>query len=102
MKRLVLLRDEVALLKVAAKHGVLNRTGPTLGHEIACDFFCEAGLAKASGEELRITEFGRAVAQKLVSSRVSGMVSIPRSILDALGPGVAASPVSQQYRPRRG
>ncbi|AMV19191.1 hypothetical protein [Planctomyces sp. SH-PL14] len=90
MKGLVLLGDEVALLKFAAKDGVLSRTGPTLGHEIACEFFCEAGLAEAVGDELRLTPLGRAVSQKLIDSGASGTVSIPRSVLDALGPPFAS------------
>lgn len=87
----MLLADEVALLKLAAKEGVLLRTGETSGHEIACDFFCDSGMAVRQGDQLRLTLFGERLAHRLLATGASGTVSIPPSVLDALGPQVARS-----------
>jgi len=88
MKGLVLLSDEVALLKFAATQGALRRTGETLGHEIACDFFCQSGLADLEGDQVRLTAFGQRLARRLISTSAAGTVSIPPALLDALGPQV--------------
>jgi hypothetical protein len=89
MKELVLLGDEVALLKFAAKQGVLSRTGPTLGHEIACAFFVESGLAERHGDELRLTDFGQRLVNRLLETSSAGTVAIPRSVLEELGAPLA-------------
>lgn len=86
----MLLADEVALLKFAAKQGVLPRTGDTVGHEIACDFFCESGLAEPQDDQLRLTAFGQRLARRLISTAAAGTVSIPPSVLDPLGPQLAS------------
>lgn len=82
MENLVLLGDEVALLKLASLKGVLSAYGCSLSHEIACDFFCEAGLAKRREDELTLTAFGQRVARLLISRGADGMVSIPPSELE--------------------
>ncbi|AMV16966.1 hypothetical protein VT03_03690 [Planctomyces sp. SH-PL14] len=89
MKDLVLLPDEVALLKFAAKQGALNRSGPTLSHDIACDFFCETGLAESDGDHIRLTQLGQRVANAFLCAGVLGTASISRCVLNALGPQVA-------------
>lgn len=89
MKDLVLLPDEVALLKRAATQGSVTRSGPTLGHDIACDFFCETGLAEPDGDHIRLTHLGQRVANAFLCAGVSGTASISRCVLIALGPQVA-------------
>lgn len=42
-RELVLLMDQVALLKRVQTMGGLPRHGRTLGHEVVCDFFCCEG-----------------------------------------------------------
>ena len=91
MKGLVLLADEVALLKFAAKQGTLARTGETFSHEIACDFFCESGLAELQGDHVRLTAFGQRLAHRLISTAAAGTVSIPPCVLDAMGPQLAST-----------
>lgn len=89
MKSLVPLADEVALLTFAAKQGAFPRTGETVGHEIACDFFCESGLAEPNDDQLQLTGFGSRLAHRLIATGAAGTVSIPPSVLDALGPQLA-------------
>lgn len=89
MKGLVLLADEVALLKSAAKQGTLPRMGESFGYEVACDFFCVSGLAERQGDHVRLTAFGQRLAHRLISTAAAGTVSIPPAALDALGPQLA-------------
>jgi len=86
MENLVLLADEVTLLKFASTQGTLAGKGESFSYEIACRFFCEVGLAEPFCDQLRLTPFGQRLAHRLVSMGVSGTVSIPSSVLDALGP----------------
>lgn len=81
MGNLVLLADEVALLKAAAIQGRVNAAGRTLGDDVACDFFCEAGLVHWAEDELQLTELGWRVARKLIASGARGVVAIPASEL---------------------
>lgn len=83
MGNLVLLGDEVSLLKAAALVGTVSAHGRTLGDDVACDFFCEAGLVHRAGDELRLTELGWCVARKLIDSGARGVVAIPASELVA-------------------
>ena len=76
MESLVLLGDEVALLKLASLKGVLSAQGNSLSHEIACDFFCETGLASRQGNELTLTVFGQRVARLLIAKGAVGTISI--------------------------
>ena len=92
MRNLVLLGDEVSLLKAAALQGAVSTRGKTLGDDVACDFFCEAGLVNRAGDELRLTELGWRVARKLVDSGARGVVAIPASELVA--EPAAAEPAS--------
>lgn len=86
---LVLLADEVALLKLAAAEGLLVRTADASGHTIVCDFFCDSGMAARQGNQIRLTLFGKRLAHRLIATGASGTVSIPPDLLDALGLQVA-------------
>jgi len=101
MQDLVLLRDEVAILKLAVTQGAVSRIGPTLGHEIACDFLCENGLAEPDGDDVRLTQVGQRVAETLLCAGVIGTASISLGVLDALGPQVAAAKTSAPEEPRQ-
>lgn len=96
MKDLVLLADEVALLKFVATQEAVNRTGPTLSHEITCDFFCQVGLAELDGEQIRLTQVGQRVANTLLCAGVSTTALISPCVLRVLGPQVAGSASEQQ------
>ncbi|AMV22395.1 hypothetical protein VT03_31160 [Planctomyces sp. SH-PL14] len=92
MGNLVLLGDEVSLLKAATVQGTVSSRGRTLGDDVACDFFCEAGLVQRAGDELRLTDLGWRVARKLIDSGARGVVAIPASEL--MAEPVASEPAS--------
>lgn len=71
--------------EVRDEQGVVPRTGDTVGHEIACDFFCESGLAEPQDDQLCLTAFGQRLARRLIATAATGTVSLPPSVLDPLG-----------------
>ncbi|AMV16951.1 hypothetical protein VT03_03615 [Planctomyces sp. SH-PL14] len=87
MKDLVLLGDEIAILKLAAKQRVSLREGRTIAHETACEFLCDAGLARCHDEEIELTALGKGLAAWLVKQGISG----PRAVSGAILEGLVAS-----------
>jgi len=81
---LVLLRDEVALLKQSAAGGVVGGTERTLAQQIVCDYFCAEGLAERSGDDFRLTSWGDRLARKLIADGAAGTVWLLQSELDVL------------------
>ena len=93
MGKLVLLGDEVSLLKAAALVGTVSAHGRTLGEDVACDFFCEAGLVHRAGEELRLTELGWCVARKLIEELGGAVVDFRMPVpLQQLARDLRAAP----------
>lgn len=85
MQDLVLLSDEVSLLKQAALQSVVTRSGNALGREVACAFLCEQGLVERRDEGLRLTAIGHRIARKLIADGAAGTVWLQRAQLDVLG-----------------
>lgn len=85
MQDLVLLPDEVALLKQAAFQSVAMRTGNALGHAVGGAFLCEHGLVERRDEGLRLTAIGHRVARKLIADSATGTVWLQRSQMEVLG-----------------
>jgi hypothetical protein len=81
MQDLVLLSEEVALLKQAALQSVAMRTRNALG----CEFLCEQGLVERRDERLRLTAIGHRVARKLIADSATGTVWLQRSQMEVLG-----------------
>ncbi|WP_075091251.1 hypothetical protein [Planctomyces sp. SH-PL14] len=94
MKGLVLLADEVTLLKGARRSGRLSRYGSTLGHDVACDFFCEAGVTDDHGDELRLTKFGTRLVDHLWDTGAAGTVVVSQAVLEALEAPVVEAEIS--------
>ncbi|AMV19581.1 hypothetical protein [Planctomyces sp. SH-PL14] len=84
MQDLVLLPDEVALLKRSALQGGLCGTHEDLSQEAAFEFFCEQGLAELRANGLRLTSWGNQVARELVEDGNVGVVRLRPSVLAAL------------------
>lgn len=81
---LVLLRDEVALLKLTSTQSVVSGTGGTLSQDGACDFCCQQGLGERQGEDFRLTPWGDCIARKLIRDGSVGAVWLLESQLDVL------------------
>lgn len=63
MQKLVLLPDEVALLKRVASNGIIDVSGVTVSEECACEYLCGSGFAELREDELRLTAEGRELAR---------------------------------------
>ncbi|AMV16442.1 hypothetical protein VT03_01040 [Planctomyces sp. SH-PL14] len=81
---LVLMADEVRLLKQREMQGLWTRTPWTMGGGVVCKFLCEEGLAEVRDGEMKLSSLGHRLARKLIADGATGAVRIPGTVIETL------------------